>query len=346
MNGRFALALRIAGRIALAVGLFAGTLMLPNHHDVAQAAGIGPGIGLGTASGTTVPVNATTASADPYEGFNLYISLRASAGITMLSVKGDASGTTLPAPFSCPESVSISVGSPVQTKAAFLCVTQSVAPTGTRASGLLASFILNAQGNGCIVVALPSPGRPLLDTFTINDADDGPGQPPPQAQSNAVDTTTTRNVLVGTGSVENCSEAKSPSPTPTCFAFAPPPSAPATVTPVQGTKTPSAAASGTATVTPVQRTTTPSAAASGTATATPSAPRGCIAGPDRGGCEPSCLEFIQTFNGPRPLLSGALPPAGTGPSTGRHGDLAGILVGVGLTALLSGMNLRRRRKAT
>lgn len=165
-----------------------------------NAAGTGPSIAPGPASGTTVPINAG-ASVDPWNGFNLHAHASVSGGVTLTSLTGNSTGTVLTGSIFCASTT------PAPGDQVFGCV--GLAGQLITGAGLLGNFVVSASGNGCVEVSLVSvPGDAVLDTYTI-DANVG------DAQANAVDTTTKAKVLIGTGVLADCPSNNLPTNTPT-----------------------------------------------------------------------------------------------------------------------------------
>ena len=83
-------------------------------HDAgpARATGTGPNIELGTPVGLTVPVLATTAAVDAYSGFNIHVTLAASAGVTLAGADVDLTGSVLGTPAEIFCSTTSPAGSP------------------------------------------------------------------------------------------------------------------------------------------------------------------------------------------------------------------------------------------
>lgn len=184
----------------LAALLVAATVM---RGDPARAAGTGPTIALDTPTGTTLPVSATTVSPDAWNGFNIHIATDVSGGVTLTSITSNSTGSSL---IEAGDSSSIfcTGSNPAPGERAFACTALS-GQTRT-AAGLLANFIFNASGNGCIDVVLVSmPGDSVLDTYTVDAADT-------TAQSNALSPTVAK-VLIGTGVVADCPSSSLPTPT-------------------------------------------------------------------------------------------------------------------------------------
>ncbi len=192
---------RFTGLTAVAAGVVLTALLVFSLRGatVTSATGTGPAIAPGTVSGTTVPINAGV-STDPWNGFNVHVHSAAGGGATVTSIAGNTSGTILAGSVFCsttgalPEYVYGCVGLASQT---------------ITAAGLLANFVVNASGNGCVEINLVTvPGDATLDTYTI---DVGAGD----AQANTVDTATKAKVLIGTGVLADCPSNNLPTNTPT-----------------------------------------------------------------------------------------------------------------------------------
>jgi hypothetical protein len=187
-----------------------------------EAAGVGPDIALGTPSGNQVPVNAVTTATSPYRGFNLHIHANVGAGVnltsiapsnvgTVISVAGDSSDVYCVSAQAVPDMVYGCVG---------------LAQQAITSGGLLATFTFNATGNGCIrahLVDVPATiADPILDTYTIDSNTSS-------AQSNAVSLTPV-NILIGSGTADDCAGVATATPTSTRTSTSTPPSSTPTST--------------------------------------------------------------------------------------------------------------------
>ncbi len=180
---------------ALAAAALAAALWSAAGAPGARAAGSGPAIALGDVNGTAVVVSATTTATDPYKGFNLHVHAEPSAGVSGLSIAANIDGSTLPSQDAQPFCVAKAPAGLPNDKV-YGCVV--VGAGSTSAAGVLANFVVHAQGSGCVVLSLVTqPGSDTLDTFTINAAD-------ATKQANTVDTATTKGVIVGGGSPSDC----------------------------------------------------------------------------------------------------------------------------------------------
>ena len=184
----------------------------------AGAAADGPDIALGTPAGNKLPVNAVTVATAPYNGFNLHVSATVSAGVVLTNIVGSPGGTA-----TAPNSVLLadSDGDGVPDAGSVFCAPQtSEAPNekvfgcltlpvlgnpevNTTASGLLATFIFNATGNGCIqarLVDVPadSANADRDGTYTATG-----GMGDLRRQTNHVSTAPV-NILIGAGAVAEC----------------------------------------------------------------------------------------------------------------------------------------------
>jgi hypothetical protein len=190
----FRLAPRAAITATLAVVVIGVWLMPDGVRSTATAAGSGPTITLGAASGADVPVAAATTSADPYNGFHLHVAAATSAGVALTEISGSATGSTLDAGgLFCTTQV------PAVHEVNYGCV--ALAGQSTTTAGLLATMTLHATGNGCITVRLVDlpPGDPnavVSDTYTVD-------QLTTTVQQNTVGAGTVR-VTVGTGTLPDC----------------------------------------------------------------------------------------------------------------------------------------------
>ena len=167
----------------------------------ARATGIGPNIELGTPVGLTAPVLATTAAVDPYSGFNIHVTTNASAGVSVSTLSFSAAGIIIgePGEFFCTQAT------PKPDDRIIGCV--NIAGGAVVSTGLLATLVVAATGDGCVYVGLISvPGDTSADTYTVNAANSS-------AQSNVVGLTPVY-VLVGTGIVADC-PGPTHTPTPT-----------------------------------------------------------------------------------------------------------------------------------
>ncbi len=205
----------IAVRIAAAIGVTV-VLLSGGGAPTARASGVGPNIALGTVSGTTVPVYATNAT-DPYKGFNIHIHAELGAGVTLSGIVPSSAFTVVPTTRSGSPICAAGIPPGLPTDKVYACTALSDPTTpgadGTTASGELASFTINATGNGCVTVSLVTSAAIVPDTFTINEADS-------TRQSNRVDTSTVAQIAVGNGSPQDCPPAP-PAPPPVIYSVSP-----------------------------------------------------------------------------------------------------------------------------
>jgi hypothetical protein len=161
---------------------------------IASATGTGPTIALGTAVSGTVPVNASTTAPDAYRGFHLHVAVTPSAGVTVNTITGSATGSTLDTGgLFCNTQV------PAPNEVNYGCV--ALDGQSSTAAGLLATMTLGVTGNGCITVRLidlpaGDPNAVVSDTYTVDHLTS-------TLQQNTVSTTTAK-VLVGTGTLAQC----------------------------------------------------------------------------------------------------------------------------------------------
>jgi hypothetical protein len=177
----------------------------------ARAAGTGPALALGPASGSSMAINATTAAANAYSGVNIHVHVALGGGATVTGVTG-AAGALMSGGF-CTQAVAPAA---LPNDRVFGC---TLLGTSTSAAGTLATLTFTGAGNGCLEVSLVSvPGDAALNTYTVNAADIS-------QQSNAVNTSAVAQVLVGSGTLSQCPTSPSPPPG-------------ATPTPVPGSESP------------------------------------------------------------------------------------------------------------
>lgn len=172
-----------------------GVLLMPRYvPSTANAAGNGPTIALGAAGGLDVPVTATTASPDGYNGFTLHVASTPSAAVSLASISGSTTGGTLDGGgLYCTTHV------PALNEVTYGCVPLN--GQSSTSAGLLATMTLHASGNGCIKVRLidlpPGDANAVVsDTYTVD-------QNTTTQQQNSVGAGTTR-VIVGTGTLADC----------------------------------------------------------------------------------------------------------------------------------------------
>ncbi len=189
---------------AIAFAALSIAAMVLALHDAGRvrATGTGPNIELGTPVGLTVPVLATTAAVDAYSGFNVYVVMATSPGVTVTGVSPDPTGSVLGAPADIFCDTSIPGGLPNNRTVG--CV--HLGAVNISATGTLINIALTLSGSGCVNVGLVNVvGDAVLGTFTIDSATG-------TAQTNAVNTTTLAHVVTGTGTENDC---PIPTPTPT-----------------------------------------------------------------------------------------------------------------------------------
>lgn len=229
---------------AMALGAAAAvTLLVLTAGDTerASAAGVGPNIALGTVSGTTVPVEATTLGVDPYVGFNLHISTAVGGTAVITTITSNANGSILKdAADPDPDATILCAGNnPAPGERVYGCTSTSTTGYVPTTTGVLANFVINATGNGCVAVELievpdSDPQQSTLDTYTVNQADS-------TAQSNVV-SGVQANVLIGTGTVQDCPGLVGATPTFTpTNTNTPGPTNTPTNTPIAPTATPCSA---------------------------------------------------------------------------------------------------------
>ena len=177
------------------ISAVAGVWLMPRDvWSTATAAGNGPAIALGAASGLDVPASAITASPDAYRGFNLHVAAVTSAGVALTAISGSTAGGILDAGgLFCTTQV------PAPHEVNYGCV--ALGGQSTTTPGVLATMTLQATGNGCITVSLVDlpPGDPnavVSDTYTVDDLT-------ATLQQNTVGAGTVR-VIVGTGTLADC----------------------------------------------------------------------------------------------------------------------------------------------
>jgi hypothetical protein len=186
---------RVTKAIVATMLIGLGVLAMP---PVARATmGVGGTISLGSVAGAAVPVN-TTAATDAYAGFNIHIRATASAGVTVTSMSGSATGSTIisggdPSSVSCASSV------PAAGELVYACV--ALNGQSTTAAGLLATLTVSTTGNGYVDVHLvtsPTIDLAHLSTFTVNAP-----LATVEMQANTVNTNNV-HVFAGSGVLADC----------------------------------------------------------------------------------------------------------------------------------------------
>jgi sugar lactone lactonase YvrE len=165
-------------------------------YSTASAAGGGGVISLGAVDGNTIQVN-VGAPNDPYVGFNLHIHVDVGEGVNLTSIDGGSTETVLSV---TPDGSDIICASGLTIPDRLFGCT-GLADQAITTGGLLATFTLNATGNGCIQVHLVAVsdgtvGASILDTYTIDATTS-------TAQSNDVSVAPS-NVVIGSGSASDC----------------------------------------------------------------------------------------------------------------------------------------------
>ncbi len=164
----------------------AGGLLLLAAGTVRAIGPSGPTIALGTASGNSVPVSVTS-SPNGWQGFNVHIVTRISNGAALNSISA-SQGSALVGQAFCP------IASPYSSESIFACA--GLEAQSITAAGTLATFTIDAAGNGCIDVNLALTSSSTTNTYTVDAASAVP-------QSNVVSSTGSK-VLVGSGTANDC----------------------------------------------------------------------------------------------------------------------------------------------
>lgn len=192
-----------SGALAICALLFAFRETSPS---TVQAIGVGPDIALGTPSGASVPVLATTSAVAPYSGFNVHFAYSASAAVSVTGVGFSVVGSLLGAPSDlfCSRLVT-----PDTLPYDRVVGCTNIAAGSSISAGLLLSVTFSASGDGCVLIRLQNtPGDANLGTYTVDAWDITP-------QNNVVDTTSQRAVLVGAGTIAECPNGPAATPTAT-----------------------------------------------------------------------------------------------------------------------------------
>ena len=183
------------GRSIVLFALIMATLVFAGSRP-ASATGTGPAISIGSAVGGQIPVSAGTTVANAYKGHNVHVHVAAGGTAALTDISGAVTGSVYSsfskAPF-CTK------GTPTGMPNDRILACTLLGSDSTSAGGVLQTLTFTATGNGCLDVSLvtDSGGSPTLNTFTINAADN-------TQQANTVDTTTVRQLLVGTGTAADC----------------------------------------------------------------------------------------------------------------------------------------------
>ena len=153
-----------------------------------------PALALGQASGTSIAFMAAT-SGEKYRGFQVHARYLASPGLTQVELTADAAGSVL-FPTDADRFCIIATPPGQPDGRIFGCV--MLGPSGSNATGRLATLTVTAEGDGCVAVSLVPEQRPGLGSFTLGMAN--------ASQANRVDVAP-RFVLIGTGRLSDCPAA-------------------------------------------------------------------------------------------------------------------------------------------